>query len=75
MFLAMHSAGNKLTANYPYPNIECDITLQCISDSSISTTFTASTFGLDDASKLITYNTVQSTNFLLSGMWTSVDIS
>ncbi len=71
----MHTGGNILTANRPYPNIECDFTLQCISDSSISTTLTAISFSLDDASKLITYNTVSSSNILTSGSMSSVDIS
>ncbi len=71
----MHTVGNILTANRPYPNIECDITLQCISDSSISPTLTAITYSLDDASKLITYNAVSSSNILTSGSMSSVDIS
>ncbi len=36
MFLAMDATSKKLTANYPYPNLECTVNFKCDSDGSIS---------------------------------------
>lgn len=36
MNLAMDANGLILTANYPYPNLQCTVNFKCISDSSIS---------------------------------------
>ena len=36
MFLAMDPTSPMLTANYPYPNLQCNVFFICDSDSSIS---------------------------------------
>ena len=37
-----------LTANFPYPNLECTVNLKCTSDSSISSNIIASSYDLSN---------------------------
>ena len=43
MNLAMDPTGLLLTANYPYPNLQCSVKLKCDANSIISSTIIAVT--------------------------------
>jgi hypothetical protein len=58
MHLAMDSTGLIFTANFPYPNLKCTVTLKCNSDASISQNFVAVSYERAESWPYMTSNNI-----------------
>ena len=81
MNLEIDSTRLILSANFPYPNMECTLTFQCDQDSTISSPIIASSYStydqdtiLQNGVRTVTYNPVSSMDFQI-GQTYSIDLS